>query len=108
MQEDRTPAIEAKMMALLELVGIQYLVERWSGTIPLSWGGGDRGSVRTRKGAKTVADESGTPWHSGLDHVTRSVCPPFHPRHLAIAPPVLVFRLICCSAAQVGRRALVG
>ena len=68
MQEDRTPAVEAKMMALLELVGIQYLVERWSGTQPLSWGGADtRDVIRTRTGAaKTVADESSTPWHSGL------------------------------------------
>ena len=78
MQEDRTPAVEAKMMALLELVGIQYLIERWSGTKPLSWGGADtRGVIRTRTGAKTVADESSTPWHSGLDHVTRSVYPSF-------------------------------
>ena len=29
--EDRTVELEAKMMKMLALVGIEYLVERWSG-----------------------------------------------------------------------------
>ena len=38
-QAERTPEIEEKLMDLLKLVGIEYLVERWSGTDRIEWGG---------------------------------------------------------------------
>ena len=59
------------MLEKLELVGILYLVERWSGTIPHSWGGQELSARATRKGSANLSDLTATPWHSGLDHVAR-------------------------------------
>lgn len=48
-KENRTPAMEAKMQALLDMVGIGYLVSRWEGD----------------------ADETNYESHLGWDHVVR-------------------------------------
>ena len=44
------------MLEKLELVGILYLVERWSGTIPHSWGGQELSARATRKGSANLSD----------------------------------------------------
>ena len=69
--KERTKELEQKMLEKLELVGILYLVERWSGTVPHSWGGQELSARATRKGSANLSDLTATPWHSGLDHVAR-------------------------------------
>ena len=65
----RTPELETRLMELLSLVGIGYLVERWSGTDRIEWGGSTLGA----RFGETVQDEGGhsSVWHSGWDHVCR-------------------------------------
>jgi ABC-type uncharacterized transport system fused permease/ATPase subunit len=59
---ERSSDLEGRLMKLLELVGIGYLVERWSGTERIEWGGSTFGNLF----GQTVQDEGGPPtWHSG-------------------------------------------
>ena len=59
---ERSSQLEARLMKLLELVGIDYLVDRWSGTERIEWGGSTFGNLF----GQTVQDEGGPPaWHSG-------------------------------------------
>ena len=67
--EQRSAELEKRLQELLDLVGIGYLVDRWSGTERIEWGGSTSGA----KHGKTVQDEdeAGPQWHSGWDHVTK-------------------------------------
>jgi ABC-type uncharacterized transport system fused permease/ATPase subunit len=66
----RSPELEKKLQGLLDMVGVGYLVERWSGTERIEWGGSQSFGA---KFGKTIQDEDddGPQWHSGWDHVTK-------------------------------------
>ena len=56
--EKRSAELEKRLQELLDLVGIGYLVDRWSGTERISQGPSDRGgsSLGAKHGGKTVQD----------------------------------------------------